>query len=74
MSEHSFGPEDETVPQEEAHREMVDDELKDLSTHAAIVNPGSPGSGYVQAEAVAVRNAVVDILEVLRDAGLIPAS
>ena len=62
------------VPQEHEHREMVDDALEATSTHAAIANPGSPGSGYVQAEAVAVRNAVVDILEVLRDAGLIPSS
>lgn len=62
------------VPEEHEHREMVEDALAAASTHAAIANPGSPGSGYVQAEAVAVRDALVSVLEVLRDAGLIPAS
>lgn len=66
-------PED-TVPHQDEHEELIDTQLAATSTHAAIASPASPGVGYVQAEAVAVRDAVVDILEVLRDAGLIPAS
>lgn len=62
------------VPQEHEHREMVDDALAATSTHAAIADPASPGGSYNQAEMVAIRNALVSVLEVLRDAELIPSS
>lgn len=38
---------------------------------AAITDPASPGAAYAQAEAVAVRNAVVSILAALRSRGII---
>lgn len=75
MSEPDYsGVEDTHVPHEAEVDEAIDEQMKRTSTHAAIANPGSPSSSYVQAEAVAVRDALVDILEVLRDAGLIPTS
>jgi hypothetical protein len=47
------------------------DEDTSTMVHAAFVaDPASPGAGYVQAEAVAVRNAVLAILACLRSAGL----
>lgn len=65
---------DTHVPHEAATDEAIDAQLERTSTHAAIADPTSPGAGYVQAEAVEVRNALVSVLEVLRDAGLIPTS
>lgn len=65
---------DEHVPHEANVDEAIDAQMERTSTHAAIANPGSPGATYVQAEAVAVRDALVSVLEVLRDAELIPAS
>jgi hypothetical protein len=48
------------------------DEDTSSPTHGAgIANPASPGATYVQAEAVAVRDAVVSILAALRSAGTI---
>lgn len=38
---------------------------------AAITNPASPGGTYTQAEAVAVRDAVIAILAALRSRGII---
>ncbi|MCP3817828.1 hypothetical protein NLX86_06660 [Streptomyces sp. A3M-1-3] len=50
----------------------VFDEDTNAWTHgAAIADPASPGAAYAQAEAVAVRNAVVAILAAMRSAGLI---
>lgn len=64
----------DTVPHQDEQEALLTTMLQAASTHAAIANPASPGGGYVQAEAVAVRDALVSVLEVLRDAGLIPAS
>ena len=63
---------DEHVPHESAHRTVVDERLADTSDHAAIADLASPGASYVQAEAVAARNKINEILDVLRDANLIP--
>lgn len=38
---------------------------------AAVADPASPSAAYAQAEAVAVRNAVVAILAALRSRGII---
>lgn len=38
---------------------------------AAVADPAAPGATYVQAEADAVRDAVVSILAALRSAGII---
>jgi len=65
---------DKSVPHEGAHRQVVDERLVDTSDHAAIADLASPGASYVQAEAVAARDKINEILDVLRDAGLIPTS
>ena len=62
------------VPHEAETAEAVDAQMRRTSTHAAIADPASPGSSYVQAEVVALRTAIVAILDVLRDAELIPSS
>lgn len=62
------------VPHESAHRDVIDDRLVDTSDHAAIADLASPGASYVQAEAVAARDKINEILDVLRDAGLIPSA
>jgi hypothetical protein len=75
MSEPDYSNvEDTHVPHEGAVAEAIDAQMERTSTHAAIANPGAPGGTYAQAEAAAVRDALVSVLEVLRDAGLIPAS
>lgn len=64
--------EDENVPHEAAQAAATDAQLKRTSDHAAIADLASPGASYVQAEAVAARNKINEILDVLRDAELIP--
>jgi hypothetical protein len=57
-----------------AGQPTVFDEDSSMMVHgAAVADPASPGAAYVQAEAVAVRNAVVSILAALRSAGIIAA-
>lgn len=57
-----------------ADQPKVFDEDSSMMVHgAAITDPASPGATYAQAEAVAVRNAVVNILAALRSAGIIAA-
>ena len=65
---------DTRVPHETNVDAAVDDQLARTSDHAAIADLASPGSSYVQAEAVAARNKINEILDVLRDAGLIPSA
>jgi hypothetical protein len=52
----------------------VDDQLARTSDHAFIADLASPSASYVQAEAVAARNKINEILDILKDAGLMPAS
>jgi hypothetical protein len=66
--------EDTNVPHEQNVDDAVDDQLKRTSDHAAIADLASPGATYSQAEAVAARNKINEILDVLRDAELIPAA
>ena len=72
MSEHAS--QDANVPHEANVDRAVDDQLARTSDHAAIADLASPGASYVQAEAVAARNKINEILDVLRDAGLIPSA
>jgi hypothetical protein len=65
---------DEPVVHEPAVDAAVDDQLKRTSDHAVIADLASPSVGYVQAEAVAARDKINEILDVLRDAGLIPTT
>lgn len=66
-------PED-TVPHQDDTEELIGAQLVAASDHAAIANLASPGVSYVQAEAVAARDKINEILDVLRDSGLIPSS
>jgi hypothetical protein len=52
----------------------VDAQLAATSDHAAIADLAAPSAAYVEAEALAARNKINEILDVLRDAGLIPTS
>ena len=63
---------DENVPHEAEHALATDAQLARTSDHAAIADLASPGAAYVQAEAVAARDKINEILDVLRDAQLIP--
>jgi hypothetical protein len=72
MTEHAGH--DVHVPHEPAVDDAVDDQLARTSDHAVIADLASPSVGYVQAEAVAARDKINEILDVLRDAGLIPTA
>lgn len=72
MSEHATH--DTNVPHERKVDAAIDDQLARTSDHAAVADLASPGATYAQAEAVAARNKINEILDVLRDAGLIPAA
>ncbi len=64
---------DENVPHEAAHAAATDAQMARTSDHAAIADLTVPASAtYVQAEATATRTAINEILDVLRDAELIP--
>ena len=65
---------DKNVPGEARVDRAIDDQLARTSSHAHIADPASPGASYVQAEVVALRTAIVAILDILEDAGLMPAS
>jgi hypothetical protein len=65
---------DRHVQNEAAVDRAVDAQLRRTSDHAAVADLASPGATYSQAEAVAARNKINEILDVLRDAELIPAS
>jgi hypothetical protein len=66
--------EDTNVPHEQQVDDAVDAQARRTSDHAAIADLASPGATYSQAEAVAARNKINEILDVLRDAELIPAA
>lgn len=75
MSEPDYSNVHDThIPHEGAHADAVDDQLERTSDHAAIADLASPSGTYIQAEAVAARDKINGILDVLRDAGLIPAA
>jgi hypothetical protein len=64
---------DRDIPHEKAVGDAVDAQARRTSDHAAIADLTPTASvGYVQAEATAVRGKVNEILDVLRDAELIP--
>jgi len=66
---------DRHIPHEQQTTEAVDDQLERTSDHAAIADLSATASAsYVQAEATAARGKINEILDVLRDAGLIPSS
>lgn len=65
---------DKNVAREAGVDAAVDDQLARTSDHAFIADLASPSASYVQAEAVAARNKINEILDILKDAGLMPAS
>jgi len=65
---------DTNVDRETNIDKAVDDQLARTSDHAFIADLASPSASYVQAEAVAARNKINEILDILKDAGLMPAS
>jgi len=70
-----MAPIDDThVPHEQQVTEAVDAHARRTSDHAAIADLASPSASYVQAEAVAMRGKINEILDVLRDAEFIPES
>ena len=75
MSEPDYsGVQDTHVPHEAEVDEAVDAQMARTSDHAAIADLAAPSATYVEAEALAARGKINEILDVLRDAGLIPAS
>lgn len=72
----------DVVPHQDEHEDLVEEmapalvdaQMAATSDHAAISDLAAPSATYVEAEALAARNAINEILDVLRDAGLIPAS
>lgn len=62
---------EEVMPHQDKVEQVIDAHLVELGSATPIANPAAPSAGYVQAEATAVRNAVVSILDILRGAGLL---
>lgn len=65
---------DTHVAHEAEQAQATDAQMRRTSDNPAIPNLASPGAAYVQAEAVAARDKINLILEVLREAELIPAA
>lgn len=63
---------DEHITHEAEHIEAQDSHLRKTSDHAAIADLAAPSGTYIEAEALAARNKINEILDVLRDAELIP--
>jgi hypothetical protein len=72
----------DTVPHQDEHEDLVesmapglvDAQMAATSDHAAIADLAAPSATYVEAEALAARDKINEILDVLRDAGLIPSA
>ena len=65
---------EEDILHQEAVEGVIAEVIADASDHGVIADPASPGASYVQAEVVALRTAIVAILDVLRDSELIPSA
>jgi hypothetical protein len=65
---------DTNVHREAQVDKAIDDQLGRTSDHAAIADASAVGSSYSQSEVNALRTKINEILDVLRDAGLIPSS
>lgn len=66
---------DDKILHQDAVEEVIDDQLARTSDHAAIADLAAitGGESPTEAEHNAVRTKVNEILDVLRDAGLIPS-
>jgi len=65
---------DEHVPHEQEHSEATDAQMRRTSTVGPIANLSAPGNNYSQPDATSAVNTINQILQVLRDAELIPTS
>lgn len=65
---------DDKILHQTATEQVIEDHTEATSDHAAIADLASPSTTYVQAEAVAARGKINEILDVLRDANLIPSA
>jgi hypothetical protein len=75
MAEEDYsGVGDTHEPHEAEAAEATDAQMRRTSDHAAIADLAAPSSTYVEAEALAARGKINEILDVLRDAELIPSS
>lgn len=63
---------DENVPHEAEVTEVIDEQMRRTSSHASIADVADVGAVYDQAEVQAIADAVNGILDVLRDAELLP--
>ena len=59
---------------QDAVEEVIDEQLVRTSDHAVIADLAAPSATYVEAEALAARGKINEILDVLRDSGLIPTA
>lgn len=64
---------DETILHQDDVEEVIDDKIDEQlgAPHAAIADLAAPSGAYVQAEALATRNAINGILATLRTSGQI---
>ncbi len=62
------------IPHQDLVEDVVDEQLMRTSDHAVIADLAAPSATYVEAEALASRGKINEILDVLRDAGLIPTA
>lgn len=63
---------DESVPHEAEVAEVIDEQMRRTSSHASIADVPDVGVAYNQAEVQAIVDAVNGVLDVLRDAELLP--
>lgn len=65
---------DDTIPHQDETEEVIDNQLERTSDHGVIADLPAASGTYVQAEATATRTTLNGVLDVLRDAGLIPTA
>jgi hypothetical protein len=63
---------DETIPHEAETVEAIDEQMRRTSDEPSIADLPVPSAAYVEAEAVAMAATINKILDVLREAELIP--
>lgn len=63
----------DTVLHQAEHTALTNEQLDgQITENVAIATPAAPGAAYVQAEVVALRTAIADILTALRSSKIIP--
>lgn len=67
-------PSDHHVPHEDAHREVIDEQLQRTSNVGVLADVAAAAAAPTQAEFNALRASHNSVLQVLRDAGLVPTA